>query len=92
MSAVLGSLVGGSATMATAWITQRISTKRELIREELRRREALYGEFISECSRLAIDSLAHGIEEPEKMWSAYACSTASDFQRPRQCSRRRKRF
>jgi hypothetical protein len=32
----------------------------------------LYGEFINECSKLAIDSLAHGIEEPEKMWSAYA--------------------
>jgi len=31
MSAVLGSLFGGSATMATAWITQRKSTKRELI-------------------------------------------------------------
>ena len=72
MAAVLGSLVGGSATMATAWITQRTSAKRELISEELRKRETLYGEFISECSRLAIDSLAHGIENPEKMWSAYA--------------------
>jgi hypothetical protein len=72
MAAVLGSLVGGSATMVTAWITQRTSTKRELISEELRKRETLYGEFISECSRLAIDSLAHGIEQPEKVWSAYA--------------------
>ena len=72
MAAVLGSLVGGSATIATAWITQRTSTKRELIRQELRKREALYGEFISECSKLAIDALAHGIEQPEKMWSAYA--------------------
>jgi hypothetical protein len=72
MAAVLGSLVGGSATMVTAWITQRTSTKRELISEELRKRETLYGEFISECSRLAIDSLAHGIEKPEQIWSAYA--------------------
>jgi len=72
MAAVLGSLVGGSATMVTAWITQRTSTRRELISEELRKRETLYGEFISECSRLAIDSLAHGIEKPEQIWSAYA--------------------
>jgi hypothetical protein len=72
MAAVMGSLVGGSASMATAWITQRTSTKRELMSEELRKRETLYGEFISECSKLAIDSLAHGIEQPEKMWSAYA--------------------
>jgi hypothetical protein len=72
MAAVVGSLVGGSATMATAWITQRTSTKRELIRQDLRKREMLYGEFISECAKLAIDALAHGIEQPEKMWSAYA--------------------
>lgn len=72
MAAVLGSLVGGSATIVTAWITQRTSTKRELISEELRKRETLYGEFISECSKLAIDALAHGIEKPEKLWSAYA--------------------
>jgi hypothetical protein len=72
MAAVLGSFVGGSATVATAWITQRTSTKREQIRQELRKREMLYGEFISECSRLAIDSLSHGIEKPEQIWSAYA--------------------
>jgi hypothetical protein len=72
MAAVAGSLVGGSATIATTWITQRTSTKRELIRDELRKRETLYGEFISECSKLAIDSLVHGIEKPETMWSAYA--------------------
>jgi hypothetical protein len=72
MAAVLGSLVGGSATMATAWITQKTATKRELISEELRKREALYGEFIIECSKLAIDSLAHGMEKPETLWTAYA--------------------
>ena len=58
MAAVAGSLVGGSATIATTWITQRTSIKRELISEELRKRETLYGEFINECSKLAIDSLA----------------------------------
>ena len=72
MAAVLGSLVGGSATMATAWITQRTSTRRERISEELRKREALYGEFIAECSMLVIDSLAHGLEKPESMCPAYA--------------------
>ena len=72
MAAVLGSLVGGSASMATAWITQRTATKRELLCEELRKRETLYGEFISECSKLAIDALGHGIEQPEKIWSGYA--------------------
>ena len=72
LAAALGSLVGGSATIATAWITQKTSAKRELTCRELRKREKLYGEFISECSRLAIDSLAHEIEQPEKMCLAYA--------------------
>jgi hypothetical protein len=72
IAAVMGSLVGGSATFATSWLAQKVTTKREEIGEELRKREALYGEFIGECSKLAIDSLAHDIEMPEKMWSAYA--------------------
>jgi hypothetical protein len=72
MSAVLGSVVGASATVATARMTQSAQNKREQIRAELAKRETLYGEFISECSKLAIDSLANGIEAPEKMWSAYA--------------------
>jgi len=72
MAAVLGSLVGGSATIATTWITQKTSTKRELIRQELRKREMLYGEFIAECSKRVIDSLAHGLEQPESFWPAYA--------------------
>jgi hypothetical protein len=72
MAAVAGSIVGGSAMIATAWVTQKTSTRRELLREELRKRETLYGEFISECSKLAIDALGHGIEKPEKLWTAYA--------------------
>ena len=72
MSAVLGSLVGASASIATAWMTQRTTDRREQMRVELNKRETLYGKFISECSRLAIDSLAHGIEQPEKVLPAYA--------------------
>jgi len=72
MAAVLGSLVGGSATIATAWMTQRTQSRRERVRAELRKRETLYCEFIAECSKLVIDSLAHGLEKPESMWPAYA--------------------
>ena len=46
MAAVFGSLVGGSATVATAWITQNTLNKRELIGAEIRKREKLYGKFI----------------------------------------------
>jgi hypothetical protein len=72
MAAVMGSIVGGSAAIATAWITQRTQSKREMVLGELRKREALYGEFISECSKLAIDALVHGMEKPETLWTAYS--------------------
>jgi hypothetical protein len=72
MSGVLGSLVGGSATVATAWISQRTASKRDLIRTEIRKREALYGEFIGECSRLIVDAFGHTLEKPETLLPAYA--------------------
>ena len=53
MAGVMGSFVGASATVATAWITQRTLNKRDLFQAEMRKREALYGEFIGECARLA---------------------------------------
>jgi hypothetical protein len=72
MAAVLGSLVGGSASVATAWITQRTQGKRELTRAEIRKREALYGEFIGECAKLLMDALGHTLEKPETLLPAYA--------------------
>src|ERR1051325_9171013 len=72
LAGVFGSLVGGSATVATAWFTQRTQSKRELIRVEIAKRETLYGEFISECSRLVVDSLVRMLEKPDAMLSVYA--------------------
>ena len=72
MAAVLGSLVGGSATVATAWVTQKTVSKRELIQREIRKREALYGEFIAECARLIIDAFAHTLDKPDTLLPLYA--------------------
>lgn len=72
MAGVLGSLVGGSATVATAWITQKTVNRRELIQREIGKREALYGEFIGECAKLLIDAFTHTLEEPETLLPMYA--------------------
>jgi hypothetical protein len=72
MSAVLGSLVGGSATVATTWVTQRTLGKRKLLRMEIERREALYGDFISECSARVLEAFDHHLEKPETLLNAYA--------------------
>ena len=72
MAGVLGSLVGGSATVATAWLTQSTQSKRELIHREMRKRETLYGEFIAECAKLLVDSFTHTLDAPEKLLPLYA--------------------
>jgi hypothetical protein len=71
-AAVLGSLVGGSATVATAWLTQKTVSKRELIHEEIRKREALYGEFIAECAKLLVDAFTHTLDKPDTLLPLYA--------------------
>jgi hypothetical protein len=72
MAAVLGSLVGGSATVATTWITQRTLNRRELLAAETGKRESLYGEFINECSARALDSFENTLDKSERLLSIYA--------------------
>jgi hypothetical protein len=67
MAAALGSLVGASASIATTWITQRTETRRANIEWRLREREALYKEFITDASRLAVDALGHSLERPDQL-------------------------
>ena len=76
MSGVLGSLVGGSATVATAWITQKTLTRRELNVRDISKREKLYGEFIAECARLLIDAFTHTLEDPDKLLALYALTNS----------------
>jgi hypothetical protein len=71
MAAILGSIAGGSATVATAWVTQKTLSRRELIGAEIRQRETLYGEFIRECSKLVIDSFERTLDKPETLLSVY---------------------
>ena len=42
------------------------------MRAEFRKREALYGEFIAECSKLLIDAMTHSLDKPETLLNAYA--------------------
>ena len=60
------------ATVATTWVAQRTVNKRELVRDEIRKREALYGEFIAECAKLFMDAFLHALEKPEILLPVYA--------------------
>jgi hypothetical protein len=70
-AAACGSLVGAAATVVTAWITQRTQTVRARREETLRRSEALYGEFITEASRLTVEALGHSLERPDTFVKLY---------------------
>jgi len=72
LAAVLGSVVGGSASIATAWFTQTSQGRREVVRAEIQKRELLYADFIAESSRLVLDALGHQLEKPEILVKVYA--------------------
>ena len=67
-----GSLAGACAMVATALLTQKTLSRRELIREDMRKREILYGEFIGECAKLLTDAFAHTLDKPETLLPLYA--------------------
>ena len=71
-AAVLGSLSGGSASIATAWLTQRTQGRRQAVQVETRKREVLYADFITECSKLVIDALDHILDRHETLLQAYS--------------------
>ena len=57
MSGVLGSLVGGSATVATAWITQKTLTGVSSMSGDMRQREKVYRRLlVPRCAKLLIDA------------------------------------
>ena len=72
IAAACGSLVGAAATIVTTWITQRTQSNRAERDAKLRVREALYGEFITEASRLTIDAVGHSLESLDTLVKLYS--------------------
>jgi len=72
LAAILGSAVGGSATMATAWLTQRTQGRREHVEAEIRKREQLYVEFITEGAKLTVEALDHQLKGAERLSLLYS--------------------
>ena len=71
LSGVLGTLVGVSATGAVAWINQKTLHRRELVRDDMRMRQEIYGEFLTECAKLLVDAFQHTLEKPETFVPVY---------------------
>jgi hypothetical protein len=67
LAGVLGSVSGASAAIATTWIAQKGQTVRERAKSETRKREILYGDFITEASRLVVDAWDHSLDRPDTL-------------------------
>lgn len=71
MAALFGSLIGGLTTLATAWLTQRHTSRSQRVREEIAKRETLYGAYIDEASARMIDALEHEISDANQIVRMY---------------------
>ena len=71
LAAASGSIVGAVVSGFIAWNTQRMQAVRELTQERLHERRSLYGEFITEASRLVVDAVSHSLETAEKLVMLY---------------------
>lgn len=72
LAALGGSLVGGLTTFATTWLSQRHQDLRERNAAELATREALYGAFINEATRVAIEALESDIDSLTRVAELFA--------------------
>jgi hypothetical protein len=72
LAGVLGSVTGASAAIATTWILQKSQTVRERAKWETRKRETLYGDFITEGSQRLADAFDHSLDKPETLVKLYA--------------------
>ena len=88
LSGVLGTLVGVSATGAVAWINQKTLHRRELVRDDMRMRQELYGEFLAECARLLVDAFQHSLEKPETFVPVYGADQSDPALRDKACADR----
>jgi hypothetical protein len=71
LSVAGGSLVGAMTTLASTWLTQRHSDRRERLAKALADRETLYATFISEASRVLIESFDHSLDRIDSLLPLY---------------------
>lgn len=72
ISALAGSAIGALASLATSWLTQHAQMQTTQRLQDRARREALYGDFIREASRLFADAFEHRLEDPATLVQLYA--------------------
>ena len=63
MAAIMGALVGGLASLASTWVSERTRHRRDLIQREITKRETAYSDFIDHASKLYVTSATHNLND-----------------------------
>jgi hypothetical protein len=72
LAAVSGSIVGGLASFATTYFTQRNQAHRDFLSRDVAHREELYSQFIKEATNLYADSLDKTLTNPATLIGMYS--------------------
>lgn len=65
LAAITGALVGGLASLASTWVSERTRHRRDLLQREMTKRETTYSEFIEHASKLYVTSATHNLNDNE---------------------------
>ena len=65
VAAIMGALVGGLASLASTWVSERTRHKRDLLQREITKRETTYSDFIDHASKLYVTSATHNINDDD---------------------------
>ena len=72
LAAVSGSIVGGLASFATTYFTQRNQAHRDFLSRDVAHREELYAQFIKETTNLYVDSLDKPLTNPTALIGVFS--------------------
>ena len=72
IAAIGDSLVGAMGSATATWITARHQDRRNLLGQQIARREALYSDFIGESARLLVDALQSNPSDLQELLPLYA--------------------
>jgi hypothetical protein len=65
LAVIMGTLVGGLASLTSTWLGERSRRRRDLLQREIVKRETVYSQFIEQASKLYVASATHNINDDE---------------------------
>ena len=63
LAAIMGALVGGLASLASTWVSERTRHRQALLQREMTKRETTYSDFIQHASKLFVESATHNLND-----------------------------